>query len=46
MFLYILHGQAYHSLATLVPSPGQAPRNGQLYVYDPQEACEKRQAWD
>ena len=25
---------------------GQAPRSGQLYVYDPQEACEKRQAWD
>ena len=40
--VYVLHGQAYHLISTLLPSEGKRPAYGQLYIYDPHEAAEHR----
>ena len=40
--VYIMHGQAYHSISTLYPSDGREARYGQLYIYDPAEAAQRR----
>ena len=44
--VYVLHGQAYHGISTLLPSSDRAPSHGQLYIYDPQEAAQRRVQWD
>ena len=44
--VYVLHGQPYHSISTLFPSDGRDPAYGQLYIYDPEEATARRNAWD
>ena len=44
--VYVLHGQAYHSLSTLIPSNADTERYGQLYAFDPDEASERRISWD
>jgi len=38
----IMHGQAYHAISTLYPRGDKEPRYGQLYIYDPEEATQKR----
>jgi len=40
--VYILHGQAYHTISTLYPGQGRDARYGQLYIYDPEEATQLR----
>ena len=40
--VYVLHGQAYHSVSTLLPSEDKVPRYGQVWIFDPQEATEAR----
>ena len=40
--VYVLHGQAYHSISTLYPGDGRDPRFGQFYIFDPKEAAERR----
>ena len=39
---YILHGQAYHSIKTLRASEEGKEWNNQLYIFDPEEAADKR----
>ena len=41
-YTYAVHGQVYHSLATLHPPKGRQPAFGQLYFYDPHEATQQR----
>jgi len=44
--VYVLHGQVYHAVSTLYPSQGGQPKYGQLYIYDPHEASQRRTAVD
>ena len=43
-YTYAVHGQVYHSLATLNPPDGRARAFGQLYFFDPHEATQQRAA--
>ena len=44
--VYILHGQAYHALGTLMPSEDKVARYGQTWIFDPQEATARRATVD
>jgi hypothetical protein len=43
-YTFRLHGQVYHKVGTLHPSEGQAPRYGQLYIIEGDQAIEHRLA--
>ena len=40
--VYVLHGQVYHRISVLLPSGNKDPAYGQLYIYDPVEAADRR----
>ena len=40
--VYVLHGQVYHRISVLLPSGNKDPSYGQLYIYDPVDAAERR----
>ena len=40
--VYVLHGQVYHRISVLLPSGNKDPSHGQLYIYDPDEAADRR----
>ena len=44
--VYVLHGQVYHRISVLLPSGNKDPSHGQLYIYDPVEAAERRAKLD
>ena len=37
-----IHGALHHLMGTLLPPDGQEPSYAQLYIYDPQEATDRR----
>ena len=37
-----IHGALYHLMGSLIPAEGQEPSYAQLYIYDPQEATDRR----
>ncbi|MCI16026.1 ATP-dependent DNA helicase PIF1 [Trifolium medium] len=39
---FVIYGQNYHQLGSLVPSPGQRPKFAQLYIYDTQNEIPSR----
>jgi hypothetical protein len=39
---FVLSGQNYHLLGSLVPSEGQSPKFAQLYIYDTQNEVSNR----
>ena len=40
--VYVVHGQVYHRINVLMPSGNKDPSYGQLYIYDPVEAVDRR----
>ena len=38
----MVHGRCYHAVSTLLPGESKAPSHGQLYIFDPKEANDKR----
>ena len=40
--MYVLHGQVYHRISVLLPSGNKDPSYGQLYIYDPVDAADRR----
>jgi hypothetical protein len=41
---FILSGQNYHSIGSLLPEPGTTPKFAQLYIYDTQNEVQHRAA--
>jgi len=39
---FILSGQNYHRIGSLLPEPGSAPKFAQLYIYDTQNEIQNR----
>ena len=40
--VYVLRGQVYRRILVLMPSGNKDPSYGQLYIYDPDEATDRR----
>ena len=38
----VLHGQVYHRISVLLPSGNKDPSYGQMYIYDPVDAADRR----
>ena len=39
---FILHGQSYHRIGSLLPDSGSTPKFAQLYIYDTQNEVSNR----
>ncbi|GJV44464.1 ATP-dependent DNA helicase PIF1-like protein [Tanacetum coccineum] len=41
-YIFLLHGQTYHSMGSLIPKEGACPKFTQLYIYDTENEVENR----
>lgn len=40
--VFVMNGENYHQIGSLLPMPGETPKFAQLYIYDTENEIENR----